>query len=115
MLWVYSIAGYAVFKMSRSKLFGIGSHTNIFVAPHDLFLQIGVCGCDHHGHPDARLPCGCDFCKMDKPVSDKILRKRQRSQRAQGLTLRNGPDPRSLNPMAGSMAEVMRGFYGMDT
>lgn len=52
---------------------------------------------------------------MGKPVSDKILRKRQRSQRARGYTLRNGPDPRSLNPMAGEVAVMMRGIYGMDT
>jgi hypothetical protein len=52
---------------------------------------------------------------MGKPVSAHILSKRQRSQRAQGLTLRNGPDPRSLDPTAGRMAEVMRGVYGMDT
>jgi hypothetical protein len=51
---------------------------------------------------------------MGKPLSDRLLRKRQRSQRAQGLTLRNGPDPRSLNPMAGGMAEMMRGVFGMD-
>lgn len=102
-------------EMSRSKWIEIESHSNIVVAPHDVFLQTGTDGCDHHGHPDARRPCGCDFCKMGKPVSDKILRKSRRSQRAKGITLRSGPDPRSLDPMAGRIAEMMRGMYGMDT
>lgn len=53
----------------------------------------GWAGCDHHGHPDAPSPCTCDFCKAGRPLSDRIHNKRVRSQAAQGLALRRGPDP----------------------
>jgi hypothetical protein len=51
---------------------------------------------------------------MGKPLTASLMQKYRRSQRTQGLELRTGPDPRSLNPMAGGIAETMRGIYGMD-
>jgi len=73
-----------------------------------------LCGCDHHGHPDASQPCKCDFCKMGKPLPDKLIEKRNNSQAAQGLNLQNGPDPRSYDPAQAAISEMMRTLMGLD-
>jgi len=67
-------------------------------------------GCDHHG--TGSKPCTCDFCRMGKPVSDKIHNEKVASR--MGLTLPKGPDPRSYNPLLAMNAEIGRSIIGMD-
>ena len=71
----------------------------------------GLHGCDHHGHPDARKPCGCDFCRGGEALPESIWRKKLSSQAAKGLKLHRGPDPRSLSEM-GKINLVMRRTMG---
>ncbi|CAM9410204.1 unnamed protein product, partial [Heterosigma akashiwo] len=55
----------------------------------------GVHGCDHHGHREARKPCGCDYCRAGEPLPEKLWQKKLKKYSAQGLKLLRGPDPRS--------------------
>ncbi|KAF8066747.1 hypothetical protein FPV67DRAFT_1626779 [Lyophyllum atratum] len=50
-------------------------------------------GCDHHG--SGSFPCSCDFCRMGKPLTERIYK--EQSAERMGLNLRRGPDPRSYN------------------
>jgi len=68
-------------------------------------------GCDHHG--TGAKPCSCDFCRMGKPVSDKIYYEKTASR--MGLTLPRGPDPRSYNPVLALNAQIGREMFGMDS
>lgn len=55
----------------------------------------GVGGCDHHGDLNNPMPCACDFCRSGRPLPDRIFNKK--TTHKVGLTLRRGPDPRSLS------------------
>ncbi|KAG1674133.1 hypothetical protein FOA52_015764 [Chlamydomonas sp. UWO 241] len=79
-----------------------------------------IWGCDHHGDPNARQACKCDYCKVGRPLPDDVWERKLKSQAAQGLpNLRRGPDQRTgLNPgmrMAGELTMLMRDLFGMDT
>ncbi|KDQ17573.1 hypothetical protein BOTBODRAFT_29748 [Botryobasidium botryosum FD-172 SS1] len=66
-------------------------------------------GCDHHGA--GRKPCTCDFCRMGKPLPDKIYKKKTPSRH--GLELPRGPDPRSFHPGHAAVAGTARAFMGL--
>ncbi|KAI0314127.1 hypothetical protein OF83DRAFT_1138190 [Amylostereum chailletii] len=68
-------------------------------------------GCDHHG--TGKKPCTCDFCRMGKPLPDRIYY--EQSPERMGLTLPRGPDPRSgSNPAMAAVAEMGRTMMGLD-
>ncbi|KAF9560651.1 hypothetical protein CPC08DRAFT_665197 [Agrocybe pediades] len=67
-------------------------------------------GCDHHG--SGPKPCTCDFCRMGKPLPDKIYNEDSASRH--GLQLRRGPDPRSYNSRIAAIATKGRGMLGLD-
>ncbi|KAL0960541.1 hypothetical protein HGRIS_005579 [Hohenbuehelia grisea] len=67
-------------------------------------------GCDHHGR--GKKPCTCDFCKMGKPLPDRIYFEQCASRK--GLDLARGPDPRSSNFILGTIAEIGRAITGLD-
>jgi len=76
----------------------------------------GLYGCDNHGRKNSdgsflsSKPCGCDFCKAGRPLSEKFFKKKQHTV---GLDLTRGPDPRSLSPF-GELNFKMRDLFGMD-
>ncbi|KIY69942.1 hypothetical protein CYLTODRAFT_392887 [Cylindrobasidium torrendii FP15055 ss-10] len=67
-------------------------------------------GCDHHG--TGSRPCTCDFCRMGKPLPDRIYDMNKAPRR--GLTLSRGPDPRSYNSAQAAIAEIGRAMTGID-
>ncbi|KAL7623433.1 hypothetical protein AAE478_007115 [Parahypoxylon ruwenzoriense] len=66
-------------------------------------------GCDHHGA--GPTPCQCDFCHMGRPLPDSVYD--ADTPERLGLNLSRGPDPRSLSPGKGAVADVARAFLGM--
>jgi len=69
----------------------------------------GVHGCDHHGDLKSK-PCKCDFCKAGIPIPDKLFNKK--TQHKKGLTLRQGPDPRSATSAGQLNWRMRQAFYG---
>ncbi|KAH8586022.1 hypothetical protein B0O99DRAFT_695870 [Bisporella sp. PMI_857] len=69
-------------------------------------------GCDHHG--TGSRPCTCDFCKMGKPLTEKIYNNRLKSVHGKGLDLPRGPDPRSFNSRTAETNAMARDLLGMD-
>jgi len=67
-------------------------------------------GCDHHGA--GLQPCTCDFCRMGKPIPDKIYNEKLPSRI--GLDLPRGPDPRSFHPSYAIDAAVGRKMWKLD-
>ena len=55
----------------------------------------GLHGCDHHGDLNNPNPCACDYCRSGRPLPAKIFNKK--TTHKFGLTLRRGPDPRSVS------------------
>jgi hypothetical protein len=97
-------------EMSRSKLFGIESCSNILVTSFlkQAFVAVITTAIQKlHCHAAATFVKWANLFLTNSSVSTD-------SQSRQGLTLHTGPDPRSRNPMAGGIAEMMRGVYGMD-
>jgi hypothetical protein len=76
-------------------------------------LSNSVHGCDHHGAPAARQPCGCDFCRGGEALRAAIWAKKLKSQAARGLesSLQRGPDPRSLNAAGVANMAMRQAFY----
>ena len=60
-----------------------------------LSMAVGLHGCDHHGDMTNPQPCACDYCRSGRPIPDKIFN--TKTTHKVGLTLRRGPDPRSLS------------------
>ncbi|KAF9782793.1 hypothetical protein BJ322DRAFT_172060 [Thelephora terrestris] len=67
-------------------------------------------GCDHHG--TGSKPCSCDFCRMGKPLPERIYNKKPASR--MGLNLPRGPDPRSFNTALAISAATGRSLFGME-
>jgi len=64
----------------------------------------GLLGCDHHGDLSNPTPCKCDYCRSGVPVPDEVFN--EITTHNVGLSLRQGPDPRSLS-VAGRMSFVL--------
>ena len=67
-----------------------------------------VYGCLHHGHPEAKAPCSCDFCRGGKPLPEELYQENLRSQECQGIQIRRGPDPRSASFAGSSNLRMLR-------
>ncbi|GLB41022.1 putative MYND finger [Lyophyllum shimeji] len=67
-------------------------------------------GCDHHG--SGSFPCSCDFCRMGKPLPERIYK--EKSAERMGLNLRRGPDPRSFNPALAALCATGRSICGLE-